>query len=72
MSSPGWPCFERCNLREMGSAEIILLSRCWREDRIRMTHHPDETVDISLKCELAVCACARALSKMRSTSSQGN
>lgn len=63
MPSPAWPYFEGCDLRELGSTEIVLLSRCWREDRIRMAHHPDETVDLSLNCELLVCACALALGK---------
>jgi hypothetical protein len=57
--------FEGCDLKALGSTEIILLSRCWREDRVKMVHRPDAKVDLTLTCALESCACARALRKMR-------
>ncbi len=55
--------FEGCDLKALGSTEILLLSRCWRETRVKMVHRPDEKVDLILRCDPAECACAQALRK---------
>ena len=55
--------FEGCDLKALGSTEILLLSRCWRENRVEMVHRPDGKVDLILRCPLEECACAKALRK---------
>jgi hypothetical protein len=55
--------FEGCDLKALGSTEILLLSRCWRESRMNMAHRPDGKVDLILRCDPAEFACARALRK---------
>lgn len=62
MNVPACPLFKKCDIRRLGSEDVVHLSRCWREDRVRMTHHIDGTADIGLHCQSADCACAQALS----------
>jgi len=61
MTSPISSRFEGCNLAALGSTEIVLLSGCWREGKVRMAHRPDGKVDITLTCDGNSCACAAAL-----------
>lgn len=53
--------FEGCNLRILGSLEIVLLSGCWKLDRVRMAHREDGKVDLLLTCDREHCLCAEAL-----------
>lgn len=58
--------FEARNLRKLGSMEIVVLSNCWREDKVTMVHRLDQKVDLALTCEAEPCDCAQALSQSRS------
>ena len=65
MTSSAAHHFESCNLRALQSQDVVLLSTCWRLERIGMTHHGDGKVDLVLRCELDPCQCARALKKSK-------
>ncbi|HMA48751.1 MAG TPA: hypothetical protein VKP60_03295, partial [Magnetospirillaceae bacterium] len=65
MTSFGAKHFESCNLRTLDSNEAVLLSGCWKLERVKMTHRDDGKVDLELKCHLAQCLCARALEKSK-------
>ena len=57
--------FEGCNLRELGSLAVVQLSRCWRLDRVTMSHRIVGKVDLDLICDLKPCLCARELDKLQ-------
>lgn len=57
--------FESCTLRALNSQDAVLLSSCWRHERIKMKHHGDGKVDLVLSCPLAQCLCAQALKKSK-------
>jgi hypothetical protein len=67
MTSSTSSSFEGCDLAALGSREIVVLSGCWREDRVRMVHRADGKVDLTLACPLDICSCAKAITKSLSS-----
>ena len=57
--------FDGCNLRALGSTEIVLLSGCWKLERVQMIHREDGRVDLDLTCDQQICLCAQALNRSR-------
>ena len=71
MTSSGANHFESCNLRTLGSNEVVLLSGCWKLERVKMTHREDGKVDLDLKCPFGQCLCALALKKSKACVTAG-
>jgi hypothetical protein len=61
MTSSTSSFFEGCDLAALEQIDLARLSRCWREDKVRMVHRSDRKVDITLTCASDQCLCASAL-----------